>query len=67
MNNGVSYEKYVQRIQQTIIDSQWITGTVGVKVEHNVHLNDEGKTFVMNTPTASDPVLSAEQKGMQHP
>ena len=40
MNNGVSYEKYVQRIQQTIIDAQLIIGSVGVKVEHNVRLKD---------------------------
>lgn len=41
MNTGIPYEKFVQRIQQAIIDAQSIMGYTNRKLEHNVHLEDK--------------------------
>ena len=40
MNTGKQYERFVQRIQQAILDSEQITGQKNIKVEHNVFLVD---------------------------
>ena len=40
-NTGVSYELFVQRVQQAIIDAQGIGGYKNINVQHNVKLVDK--------------------------
>ena len=41
MNNGVSYELFVQRVQQALIDAQSLAGYKTVNVVHNIKLVDK--------------------------